>query len=110
MLMRIAKCEYEWPQDRSSKFVQSEGIRRLVGRLLIREPRKRSKVKHLWDDEWMLGEGAPIPPPPPTPPLPPLNDPEDDELIDDVLEEELIGDGIIVDGDQISSIASQELQ
>jgi protein-serine/threonine kinase len=110
MLMKIAKCEYEWPKDETTGFGQDEGIKRIVGRLLVRDPRKRSKIKYLWDDEWMLGEGAPVPPPPSTPPSPPLDDAEEEWMVEDVIEEDVIDDGLIVDGDQILSVASEELQ
>jgi serine/threonine protein kinase len=39
------------------------GLKRIVGRLLVRDPRKRARVMDLWTDEWMRGEGAPLPPP-----------------------------------------------
>jgi protein-serine/threonine kinase len=104
MLMRIAKCEYQWPEGTAD-----EGLKRIVGRLLVRDPRKRAKVKHLWDDEWMLGEGAPIPPPPATPPLPPLeySESEDEDTFD---EDDFVDDGLVVDGDRSASVASEELQ
>jgi len=111
MLMRIAKCEYGWPKDEQTGVGRSEGLRRIVGRLLVRDPKKRSKIKYLWDDEWMLGEGAPVPPPLPEPPLPPLDSSEGEERIaEDLVEDDVIDDGLIVDGDLISSVASQELQ
>lgn len=110
MLMRIAKCEYDWPKDESAGFAMNDGIRRVVGTLLVRDPRKRSKVKQLWNDEWMLGDGAPVPPLPSTPPMSPLDNPEGEEIVDDALQEDIVDDGMIVDGDRISSIASQELQ
>lgn len=37
-------------------------MRRVVERLLVRDPRKRSKIIDLWEDEWMRGEGAPLAP------------------------------------------------
>lgn len=107
MLMRIAKCEYTWPNDGSPGLSRSEGLRRVVGRLLVRDPLKRSQIKHLWNEEWMLGEGAPIPPPPSTPPLPPVADPEEEDIFD---EDDIIDDdGYIVDGESIANIARQEL-
>ncbi|KAF8321789.1 kinase-like protein [Clavulina sp. PMI_390] len=39
------------------------GVKRIVGRLLVRDPRKRAKLIDLWTDEWMQGPGAPLPPP-----------------------------------------------
>jgi serine/threonine protein kinase len=70
-LMRIAKGEYEWPvfdgevgeekegEDEliGRRLVESEGARRIVERLLVRDPRKRARVSKLWGDEWM-GEGG----------------------------------------------------
>lgn len=40
----------------------SSGVRNIVGKLLVRDPRKRSKMIDLWEDPWMKGEGAPPPP------------------------------------------------
>ena len=40
----------------------SSGVRSVVGKLLVRDPRKRSKMMDLWEDPWMKGEGAPPPP------------------------------------------------
>ncbi|KAF8344011.1 kinase-like domain-containing protein [Cantharellus anzutake] len=41
----------------------TEGVRRVVGKLLVREPTKRARIIDLWEDEWMAGPGAPFPPP-----------------------------------------------
>lgn len=41
----------------------TEGVKRIVGRLLVRDPRKRCRIVDLWTDEWMRGPGAPLPPP-----------------------------------------------
>lgn len=41
----------------------SEGLKRIVGKLLVRDPRKRARIVDLWTDEWMRGPGAPLPPP-----------------------------------------------
>ncbi len=78
LLMRIAKGEYAWPALhpgehassaggplRGTALAQSDGVRRVVGRLLVRDPKKRARVAQLWEDAWMLGEGAP-----PVPSLP----------------------------------------
>ncbi|EMD34334.1 hypothetical protein CERSUDRAFT_117209 [Gelatoporia subvermispora B] len=73
LLVRIAKGEYEWPDVpeaetrddgllRGLSLVRSEGVRRIVGRLLVRDSAKRAKIIDLWDDEWMRGEGAPLAP------------------------------------------------
>ncbi|KAG5643563.1 hypothetical protein DXG03_000657 [Asterophora parasitica] len=37
----------------------STGARRIVGRLLVRDPRKRARIAELWGDTWMGGEGVP---------------------------------------------------
>lgn len=52
-MLRIAKGAYSWPGG-----VGSEGVRKVVGRLLVREPRKRARVADLWDEEWMKGAGS----------------------------------------------------
>ncbi|KZT03478.1 kinase-like protein [Laetiporus sulphureus 93-53] len=80
LLMRIAKAEYSWPEQEEegdgiadggeeqdgrltgTALVRSQGLRRMVERLLVRDPKKRSKIIDLWEDEWMHGEGAPLAP------------------------------------------------
>ncbi|KAI0781498.1 kinase-like domain-containing protein [Trametes elegans] len=73
LLIRIAKGEYSWPEPdpngtereedlRGTALARSEGIRRMVARLLVRDPRKRARIADLWEDEWMHGLGAPSPP------------------------------------------------
>ena len=78
-LMRIARGEYEWPGDQGddveesqsevekekekdelvgSGLIHSQGARRIVGRLLIRDPRKRGRIGDLWDDSWMTLSGG----------------------------------------------------
>ncbi len=67
LLMRIAKGEYSWPplpenEDipyRGAALVRSEGAQRVAGKLLVRDPRKRSRMMDLWEDDWMRGDGAP---------------------------------------------------
>ncbi|KAF8968289.1 kinase-like domain-containing protein, partial [Flammula alnicola] len=74
-LMRIARGEWEWPggeeeQDQQQvhqsnevdeeelvgpRLVKSRGARRIVSRLLVRDPRKRARICDLWDDVWMCG-------------------------------------------------------
>jgi serine/threonine protein kinase len=67
-LMRIARGEYEWPcfdddgeGDRGEgeligkRLVHSEGAKRIVEMLLVRNPKKRVRVGDLWEDEWMGG-------------------------------------------------------
>ncbi|KAG6848299.1 hypothetical protein H0H93_001432 [Arthromyces matolae] len=71
-LMRIARGEYEWPEaqqdadeDGEGEFIgstlaKSEGARRIVGRLLVRDPRRRARIEDLWSDIWMGGDGVTI--------------------------------------------------
>ena len=120
MLLRIAKCEYSWPKGGNEQptLWKTPGVKRIVERLLVRNPQQRWKIDALWREEWMNGEGAPAPPPrsvsPPIPQslhhsprgtdtaeLPAVTfefvdgDEEDDE------------DGLIV-GEGIPSVATQE--
>ena len=92
MLMRIAQCEYTWPDD--DDIDNEEGLegwdeadpelepesesesnlpisppslvipelKRVVDRLLVRDPTKRARLVELWDEPWLRGEGAPNPP------------------------------------------------
>ncbi|KAL6308682.1 kinase-like domain-containing protein [Sparassis latifolia] len=137
LLMRIAKGEYSWPDDRASDcadeqsretrlgwatgpaLAHSAGIRRVVGRLLVRDPHKRSKIIDLWEDEWMHGEGAPLPPlspvspdldhkPDETPDVAQTESPLDPDGDDQFLEAD--DDGVLVDSHDIvpGSVAHQE--
>jgi len=78
-LMKIAKGEWEWPlpcvdggggeekEDNGGEelvgtgLVRSEGARRVVARLLVRNPRKRARVSELWGDVWMGGDTVQVP-------------------------------------------------
>jgi serine/threonine protein kinase len=76
MLVKIANADYSWPglppfgDDADADaaclagttLARSPGVRRLVGRLLVRNPERRSTMAMLWEDEWMWGEGAPVAP------------------------------------------------
>ena len=122
MLLRIAKCEYGWPkvEDEQPALWRILGVKRIIGRLLIRDPQQRWKIDALWQDEWMNGEGAPAPPPRSvSPPIPqalhhspqgthayelPTVTLEDEEEEDEEDEDE---DGLIV-GEGIPSVATQE--
>ncbi|KAI0373201.1 kinase-like protein, partial [Pilatotrama ljubarskyi] len=136
LLVRIAKGEYSWPEPAPASpresgesaeasgeaLARSEGIRRMVGRLLVRDPRKRARVAELWEDGWMRGEGAPPPPvlPPPDDALPvaeaeagPVPLPAEDESEVDVdvdAEVDADDEGVLVDGEDIGpgSVARQE--
>ncbi|TFK25801.1 kinase-like protein [Coprinopsis marcescibilis] len=73
-LMRIARGEYEWPEAPHSldgdsgtelvgvRLASSEGVRRIAGKLMVRDPKKRARIGDLWDDPWMradiIGEGV----------------------------------------------------
>ncbi|KAI0093832.1 kinase-like domain-containing protein [Irpex rosettiformis] len=151
LLMRIANGQYSWPElpksssssesetePRGLELVRSEGVRRVVGRLLVRDPRKRAKVAQLWEDEWMNGEGAPSAPVLPEYPASaaqavqdaaksPLassvseawdvgdkdvwdEDMEDEEFDDEEVDEEEEEDGVLVDEHDIAgSVACQEV-
>ncbi|KAJ9109249.1 hypothetical protein QFC21_000578 [Naganishia friedmannii] len=57
-LMRIARGAYDWPRDKGS-----EGVKRVVARLLVRDPARRSRIdRGLWDEIWMNGPGSVSPP------------------------------------------------
>lgn len=53
-LMRIARGAYQWPADKGS-----EGVKRVVAKLLVRDPARRSRIdRTLWDELWMNGPGS----------------------------------------------------
>ncbi|KAJ3514169.1 hypothetical protein NLJ89_g2523 [Agrocybe chaxingu] len=79
-LMRIARGEWTWPSDDADgvdeaiptnevdrhmeedeeelvgpRLVKSQGARRIVSRLLVRDTKKRARIGDLWDDPWMNG-------------------------------------------------------
>lgn len=130
LLMRIAKGEYTWPGSGDAEeplhgtaLAQSEGIRRVVGRLLVRDPRKRARPAQLWDDEWFSGEGAPPAPILPDSVMPdPVDDSDDpsepgawDDTLDeddlyDVVDDDDVANGVLVDGEDIGpdSVARRE--
>lgn len=62
--MRIARGEWTWPEAPEGEvedgeelegpmLARCEGARRVVGRLLVRDYRKRARIADLWEDEWM---------------------------------------------------------
>lgn len=57
-LIRIAKNEYSWPAGDTSNRLVTPGLKKVVERLLVRDPRKRATVAQLWNEEWMNGEGG----------------------------------------------------
>lgn len=123
-LVRIAKCEYTWPEDPVEGRLATDDLKQVIGRLLVRDPSKRARIVDLWDETFMRSEGAPSPPwriaarrnktnsgqggdvshnPNQTPTM--ENVPEEDEMED----EDEYEDAMLVDAHDISSIASQEL-
>jgi protein-serine/threonine kinase len=76
MLVKIANGEFTWPGEppfatddeadiarlSGVSLLRSPGVRRVVERLLVRDPSKRSTMANLWEDEWMWGDGAPVAP------------------------------------------------
>ncbi|KAG7453133.1 uncharacterized protein BT62DRAFT_959436 [Guyanagaster necrorhizus] len=142
-LIKIARAEWWWPEGSRSangeelvvdSLVECAGARRMVERLLVRDPSKRSRIMDLWDDEWMSGLVSP-----PSSGRPSMEKEadeggysvgvdvwhdsqrlengryEDDFWEDGVDEEELLEnevdiDGWIVDKEGIGSIASEEVQ
>lgn len=53
-MMRIAKGQYSWPEA-----VGSEGVRKIVSKLLVRDPARRTRVgPALWEEIWMHGPGG----------------------------------------------------
>ena len=61
MLLQIAKCEYSWPEvtDERLTLWQIPGVKRIVEKLLVRNPQQQWRLDALWQDEWMKGNGAP---------------------------------------------------
>ncbi|KAK0185964.1 kinase-like domain-containing protein [Armillaria mellea] len=142
-LIKIARAEWKWPEAAKhhhggglmvDELVECTGARRMVERLLVRDPSKRSRIIDLWDDEWMSGLVSP--PPSGRPSMEKEADKggysvrvnvwrdsqrlengqyEDDfreDGLDDeeMLENEVDTDGWIVDKEGIGSIASEEVQ
>lgn len=140
-LMKIATADWRWPQHnaasnglqvddelRGTRLVESIGARRVVQRLLIRDPSNRGRISDLWDDEWMKGT-LHSPNLPVTPamdrndsgaetimpnPVRLVCDGEEVHLLDDEddedLDEHIHQGGWLVDKDGIDNIARQEVQ
>lgn len=119
MLLGIAKCEYSWPKVEGEEpaLWRIPGVKRIVEKLLIRDPQRRWRVDALWQDEWMNGEGAPAPPPrsvsPPAPqslhhsPQGGIANELPEVTLEDEDEDEDDEDGLIV-GEGIPSVATFE--
>ena len=132
LLNRIAQGAYSWPEvptsdseeRRGMARANSEGIRRMVTQLLVRDPRKRARVVDLWIDGWMHEEGAPPPPvlggsfdraPVPVEDVVPIivNGVDGAELeveVDADTDADVDAEGVLVDGEDIGpeSVARQE--
>lgn len=108
-LVRIAQGLYTWPEPgTSSGRLSTEGVQKVVGRLLVRDPAKRAWIWNLWDEEWMEGKGAVVPPKTVvesrrTIPV------EGETALDDTEHGGANVEGMLVDQHNIGSVASQEL-
>lgn len=108
-LVRIAQGLYTWPEPGTSGGrLSTEGVQKVVGRLLVRDPAKRAWIWNLWDEEWMEGEGAVVPPKTVvesrrTIPV------EGEMALDDTEHGGANVEGMLVDQYNIGSVASQEL-
>jgi protein-serine/threonine kinase len=110
--VRIASAEYSWPEDAT---FATEDLRKVVARLLVRDANKRAKIVDLWEEDFMLGEGAPNPPwrisARRKNESKALDIKRGSMAMDDVMEEEIEDDyenGMLLDAHDINSIASQE--
>ncbi|TFK45643.1 kinase-like protein [Heliocybe sulcata] len=118
--MRIAKGEYEWPAEEPSNgesegdelmgaaLAKSESVRRVVGRLLVRDPARRARVEEVvFPDEVVAS---------------PTSDEEGEDVDSDRAEEDwggsgeddeeygyAVGEGVLVDGDSIGEVAREEV-
>lgn len=90
-MLRIAKAQYTYPDG-----IGSEPVRKVINSLLVRDPKKRTRVGDIWDQEWMRGPG------------------EVERPTRGSKEERLEGgrkkvlDGFLVDGEQIHQVALAE--
>ncbi|EPQ58691.1 kinase-like protein [Gloeophyllum trabeum ATCC 11539] len=122
--MRIAKGEYEWPADEvkqsdeegeltGASLASSERVRKVVGRLLVRDPARRAKVSEVGSWEAVV--------------MSPSSDAEEDaeeecDADSDKAEEDWAGsddedfgygygdEGVLVDEDSISEVAREEVR
>ena len=93
-MMRIATGEYQWRDG-----VGSTGVRSTVAQLLVRDPKRRTRVgPALWDEAWMHGPGE-------------VNRPEVYEgmATDEQAGRRRVLDGFLVDGERIDDVARAEL-
>lgn len=92
-MMRIAKGEYQWRDG-----IGSAGVRSTVSRLLVRDPKRRTRVGPvLWDEPWMHGLGE-------------VGRPEEFNGLasDEVLGRRRVLDGFLVDESRIDDVARAE--
>lgn len=70
-LMRIVNVDYSWSedfsdgeshQDLSIGRLATSDLKAVVGRLLVRDTKKRAAIKELWSEPWMTGDDVPLPP------------------------------------------------
>jgi hypothetical protein len=56
-MLRIAKGTYSWPKEGMGSMC-SDGVKGVVKRLLVRDPKRRARMDEVWGEEWMKGEGS----------------------------------------------------
>ena len=110
-LVRIAQGVYSWPEPgMSGSRLSTEGVQNVVGRLLVRDPAKRAWIWNIWDEEWMEGEGAVVPPKTVVVSRRTILDTvEGGTALDDTEHGGASVEGMLVDQHNIGSVASQEL-
>lgn len=110
--------EGEMPAQ-AARRIASPGLKRIVRRLLERNPDRRARMVDLWDEPWMRGEGAVAPPASKLrtrrSTLASENSTEGNEALaiedgEAEEEEEVNEDGMLLDEEHIDSVASQELE
>jgi len=61
-VMRVVRGEWTWPppvergeeeEPKGAQLMAPPGMRNVVGRLLVSDPRRRARVGALWDEPWM---------------------------------------------------------
>ena len=110
-LVRIAQGQYTWPQPGTNgSRLSTEGVQKVVGRLLVRDPSKRAWIWNIWNEEWMEGEGAVVPPKTVVESRRTSQDNVEEEMVlDDIDNGGANVEGMLVDQHNIGSVASQEL-
>jgi protein-serine/threonine kinase len=111
-LVRIAQGVYTWPEpETSGGRLSTEGVQKVVGRLLVRDPVKRAWIWDIWDEEWMDGKGAVVPPKTVVESRRTSQDTieQTGEAGETTLDGGANVEGMLVDQHNIGSVASQEL-